>query len=315
MSSFLKTLLLFSLPFLGFALYLLQAPYSKAFGYSYRKNVDCNTSWIYYRLFENQTPVDVAFLGTSHTGCGINDSLITNTLNNKFGQQLKVSNLAYCTKGRNIQHSILKDLLQTKKPKLILIEIMAEESTGGHQDYPYISPMSDILRSFAWQNTHYPEDVLTALEARFHYFRKGVSRTIAIPPPTNAESNYSYTPFKFRVEPAVLEKHQEKKVKRLKKGLSAMNRFKQQHSNDYLVEMAALAKAQRAKLVFLYLPSYGTGLKKSKQHDFYSSLGEVWLPPAALFTNTQHWVDGEHLNYWGATALGNWLAQQIAEQL
>ena len=83
MKRFIKNILILIIPFLVGVLLIFKAPYSKEFAYSFRKNVDCNTSWIYYRLFQNNKPIDVAFMGTSHTGCGINDSLIERLVNIK----------------------------------------------------------------------------------------------------------------------------------------------------------------------------------------------------------------------------------------
>ena len=114
MKKFLVILSFLGIPFLGLVIYLLQMPVDKAFGYSFTNNVDCNTSWIYYRIFENENPVDIAFIGTSHTGCGINDSLLTRKLS-EGSRPIQVANLAYCTKGRNMQKAVMKDLLEQKK--------------------------------------------------------------------------------------------------------------------------------------------------------------------------------------------------------
>ena len=52
---------------------------------------DClnRASWIYNRIHENRTDIDIAFLGSSHTITGINDSLIYHS----FGNELEFANL------------------------------------------------------------------------------------------------------------------------------------------------------------------------------------------------------------------------------
>jgi hypothetical protein len=228
---------------------------------------------------------------------------------------VQVANLAYCTKGRNIQQVVFDDLLANKQPQLVIVELLSEESTGGHKDFPYVSNNQQLLQTASLGNTHFIEDVFTALEARFHYFRKRTTGTLDITPPQNATVAYSYTPFKFFAEPAILEKHSEKKQKRLRRPPSSLRTLKQNQSRTYLSQMVEAAKRKGTKVVFLYLPSYGTGLPQPKDYTFYQQLGEVWLPPPHIFKEQKNWVDGEHLNYTGAKKLGNWLQQKIAATL
>jgi len=306
---FLTHSLFFILPFLIGSIYLYYSPYSKEYGYGYRNNVDCNTSWVYYRLFQNNTPIDIAFMGTSHTGCGINDSLVENLISEQTPEKKVVANLAYCTIGRNIQLPLVKDLLTTKSPQVIVIEVREQESVSSHQDFPYIADMNDILQPEAI----YPsliKDIYSAFFIRFNYTRKRLTKTVNKSISTNHKNNHSYFPFKFTANKELLDQHKINQANRYQSTPNYLKSIQLEYPKRYLKKITQLANAKKIKLVFLYLPSYGATLKKPLSYSFYQSLGEVWIPPSSIFNNPENWVDGEHLNYNGSTKLAAWLSKE-----
>lgn len=311
MNRFLKNIMYFLIPFVIGIVLVFFAPYSKEFAYGYRNNVDCNTSWIYYRLFENKTPVDIAFLGTSHTGCGINDSLIERILVNNYSLNKKVANLAYCTNGRNIQYPLLKDLLATKQPEVILIEVTENENKNSHQDFPYLAELNDVFQpsyNFAFINNSYE-----AFCARFMFSRKRLNNTLEIKPPANKIKDHSYTPFPFFADIEVLEKRQAYQLKEYNKFKpNFIKEMEMSYPIMYLKKMFDFVDNKKVKVIFLYIPSYGAVLKMPMKYNFYKEFGEVWIPPDTIFTKTENWVDGEHLNADGSSELAEWVSKKIA---
>jgi hypothetical protein len=314
MKRFITHISLFILPFVVGLILIFYTPYNKEYGYGYRKNVDCNTSWIYYRLFENPTPIDIAFMGTSHTGCGINDSLIETELSNKNIIK-NVSNIAYCSKGRNIQYSLLKDLIKNKKPELIFLEITEEESKSSHKDFSYISDLPDVIKSSSIYNVNYIKDVYSAFDSRLNYFRNNLLNRIKIDPPLNHELNYSYVPFDFFADTLKLNIHKKYQTNFYKnKSLSFIDDIQFKYPKNYLNKILDLAKEHNIKVIFLYVPSFGWAIDKPLNYDYYKKWGEVWLPPAELFTTHKYWVDQEHFNYKGSTEFGKWIANKFSEK-
>ena len=311
MKRFFKNILLFFIPFLIGIIAVFLASYPKEFAYGYRNNVDCNTSWIYYRLFENATPIDIAFLGTSHTGCGINDSLIETTLVNDYAFNKKVANLAYCTNGRNIQYPLMEDLLTTKNPEIVIIEVTEDESTNSHQDFPYLADLKDVFQpsfNFAFINDSY-----VAFSSRFMFTRKRMTKTLEVKTPDNKMNNYSYVPFHFFADKEALKNHQKNQVNRHKKNkIDFLREMKVSYPKKYLQKIIDLTVNKNIKVIFLYLPSYGSTLKEPLEYHFYKEFGEVWIPPDSIFTNTENWVDGEHLNANGSSELAAWVTKKIA---
>lgn len=315
MKKFIKYIALFSLPFIALFIALLVSPYSKKYGYHFRKNVDCNTSWIYYRLYENAAPIDVAFLGTSHTGCSINDSLIERTIKSKYGRIIKTSNMSYCTNGRNIQLPLLNDIISTKTPKLVVIEVMEMESKRSHQDFPYIADSKTVLSSFSIHNFQYFSEVIELAKSRFSYLRDHYIYRVDMDAPKNYRSDFMYQPFDFNADSDDLAQHKGYKMKKVAKGISGFTEFQLQYPKSYLVKMVERLNEEQIPFVFLYIPPYGLEINQPLHYDFLTQYGEVWLPPASIFENQKHWVDGEHLNYNGSKELSKWLVDQINQKV
>ena len=312
MKKFIRNILLFIIPFIGGIIYIYLNPFDKKYGYSYRDNVDCNTSWIYYRLFENPQPIDIAFLGTSHTGCGINDSLIEKLVSKQINHPINIANLAYCTKGRNIQYPLIKDLLSTKKPKLIIIEVAEEEDKYSHQDFGYIADFNDVVKADIGYNFDYFKNLYSSLNCRFNFYRKSELNLLNIKKPANYNQNHSYVPFNFFAEEKKLEKHLLNQQKRYKKKLSYfVSDFKFSYPKKYVTKIVSLAKRENIKVVFLYIPSYGYSIEKPLEYDFYKGETEIILPPDTIFTNKDNWFDSQHLNYKGSTSFAKWLSKEL----
>lgn len=308
MKQFLKHISLFLLPFLIGLIIIYIKPYNKEFAYSYRKNIDCNTSWIYYRLFQNQTPINVAFLGTSHTGCGINDSLLETLLLN----QINVANLAYCTKGRNIQYPLIKDLVLTKKPRIVFLEVTEDEFTSSHKDFPYIADLKDVFSPQFAYNPTVLNDFYQAFNARFNYTKKQLKKELELEPLSSSLKNHSYTPFNFSASEQDMEKYKKNNSTKYKNQSSLFHNVKISSSKKYIKEIYEIAQKEQITLIFLYLPSYGTSLEKPLEYDFYKQYGDVWIPPYSIFTNPKNWVDSEHLNATGSYELANWLSGEFS---
>ena len=119
----LKIALFFSLLIIPFlALYV--APYSEEFAWHYIEN-DCynHGAWIFDRINHNTAPIDIAFIGSSHTIHSFQDKKIEEMLGSNF----HVTSLGYCRYGRNLEYALLRMLLEHKTPKFIVLEVHEDE--------------------------------------------------------------------------------------------------------------------------------------------------------------------------------------------
>lgn len=318
MTKLLKYFILFIIPILVSGICLFFIPYSRKFAYLNKNNEDCNTTWIYYRLFENSNPIHTAFIGTSHTGCGINDKLIQSILNTQ------TANLAYCGGGRNIDYPIIKDLIETKKPRTVIIELKNQNDLV-HKDYALMASSFDLFFPPQIPN-NYLNNIYDGFKTRLNLFKNNYFYGPVFENNTtdtfgnillNNDNQYIYPHKKYR------------KVIFTKNKLGDNSFFEvfkdsmtEQKANDYtqtkqeirfedintIKQIVDLLNKNKVQVRFIYIPSFGNYFKTNMQNSAYAKLAPIIFPPAHLFYNRALWIDHEHLNANGAKQLSSWLA-------
>jgi len=94
--------------------------------------------------------------------------------------------------------------------------------------------------------------------------------------------------------------------------LSEMERnFHMRYPRSYLTKIASLCQEKNIKLIFLYLPEYGRGIKEPKEKFTYQKYGKIIMPPGEIFENCNYWHDDNHLNIEGAKVLSTWVAKHL----
>lgn len=323
MTALLKRFLLFVLPIIGLGLALFILPNNRKHAYLSKSNVDCNTSWIYFRLFENRAPIDLAFIGTSHTGCGINDGLIQSNIHQN------TANLAYCGGGRNIDYLLIQDLIQTKKPKTVVIEVK-NQNDYTHRDYAILASTLDLLIP-PQMSENYVTNVYTGFKSRLNLFRNNLIFGFPLEKklthdslgmPIMTKEHVYLTPYKKYRKVLFIENEtndnsfsgifndsiSEEKLKEHLKNKQEI-RF-----NDIacIQKMINLLREENVHVVFLYIPSYGNYFKQELLHSAYAQLAPIVFPPEELFNNKGFWIDQEHFNNRGAKELSSWVSNNIS---
>lgn len=289
----------------------LWVPIEKKYAYQYLKGDFSKAGWIYKRMYEKTDPVDVVFIGTSHTLNGVNDSLIEASLSMKLGNHVKVSNLSLNHPGANAEYAIFKDLLKTKKPKMLVLEVREVEARFSHFAFPIIADRDDMLMPEIVPNVYLFRDYLYALQSRYSYLKHQLDpeeETIT----EWAQRSYGYLPNSKSISAEDLEKHLQAKINSPMFYLGEP--FKEIEFNlgkEYLKKIHKLATENEVKLVFLYLPYYGIKIDKPVEYDFYRQMGEVWFPPAEILEAPEHWSDLYHVNDIAATKLASWLTTEL----
>ncbi|GAB3204110.1 hypothetical protein ABID22_004004 [Pontibacter aydingkolensis] len=311
MKNFIKKLFLLSVPAGLVLIAILLGPYDKKFAYAYLKGDYEEASSIYKRIFERQQPIDVAFIGTSHTLNGVNDSLLENTLSAKLGRDVKVANLALSHFGANVHYAIFKDLLKTKKPKLLVYEVREVEARFSHFAFPIIADTEDVLLPEAFMNTYLFRDYIYALQSRYAYL-KTMSAKQPVTLAAKANLNYGYSPINHIApyDELLMYRQQELQKPMFYLGEDLKN-IEFSHSKSYVQKIYEIARENDVEIVFLYLPSYKSPVNKPVEYEFYNQMGHVWMPPSQILNDSTAWADINHLNHRGATALSGWLVKEL----
>ncbi len=216
--------------------------------------------WIYDRIYNNEKPIDIAFLGSSRTVNGINDHL----MEEKYAQQkLNVVNFGYCRLGMNLNYILLKEIVKAKKIKTIVLEVRQDEDRYSHLIFPYIADSKDVL----FPNLLFNRDFISDYYNHFSYKLK-ILRNSIFNATTNKEIKTEDFGFASHPDTALLLSLNQIKEKRAvhRTELTEMERnFYMKFPRAYLKKIAEIYEQNNIQMFFLYLPEYGSLVYKPKE--------------------------------------------------
>lgn len=319
MGRFLRNIALFGFPFVGLLILLVYATPDKAWSYNMIQK-DCRTGgWMYRRIFESKAPVDVAFVGTSKTMCDVNDSLLQHRLQVEYGRDIQIANFGVCRLGENLHWLLMRDMFTRKHPRYLVVEVSTLMATNSHFHFPYLAKGGDVLGAPIWANSDYWTDLTQLSWNRLVYQREqllGITRKFE-DYLTDSLHSFMVVAHDIVADSAEMARIKGKRQTQLKaapsEGISGwIYQAASRPTRHYFRSMAEICKANHAKLIFLYLPEYGTPTQQPQEFAFFKELGPVWIPPDSVFGNSRLHMDDSHLNMQGARNLSDWLTEQLA---
>jgi hypothetical protein len=265
--------------------------------------------WYFDRLFRDARPIDVAFIGTSHTNGGIEDGLVERVLQEKHGHKLHVANLGLPEHGRNLHYMVTRDLFENKSPQLLVLEVKAYESRKSHHLFGRLARVDDIVRPAATINAKVFRDVLSGLRWQLEQYILPEPLPVYDSLPNHGFHNNDKG---VRLTASEMEQQVEKRKKVAVASYlgDRWDAIEFIFPRYYVSEIVELARSKGTQIAFIYLPYYGAP-PKPRDYERYQQVGEVWLPPNHIMDNPAYWKDFGHLNTWGAAELAPWLASQV----
>ncbi|MDP2335287.1 MAG: hypothetical protein Q8N05_02335 [Bacteroidota bacterium] len=297
---------LFIIPFLA----LFLTPYPKDFAYHFIKN-DCynHGAWIYDRITKNTVPIDIAFIGSSHTIHAYQEK----KMEDRLGPDYHLANLGYCRYGRDLEYLTLKLLLRNKSPKMIVLEVHEDEEKNSHDIFPFLAETKDIIFTPTLINRDYLADLIHGASARLEYFKTTYVFTEKIP--ITDFSLYGYGESMRTVSEKELTDNEMAWGKRLgRKTFESVEEVQLKYPMAYLKKMVELIKEKNRSIVFVYLPEFGSKLKVPKYAGYYQSIAPLLIPPESVLDNPVYWMDASHLNDKGSEILSEWMVKQIQNE-
>lgn len=261
---------------------------------------------LYDRIYNNPKDINIAFLGSSQTVNGIDDQLIESKLNS---EKLKVANFGYCRYGVNLYYLFINELIRNKNLKAIVIEVREDENKYSHPVFPYIANNSDVLCASVLYNRDYFSDCYHHFYYKLEVLHKQIFHELK-----NKEIRKDDFGFAPKTDTAKLSELIEIKKQRAIPGteLSLTQRnFFMKYPRSYLEKIHRQCLRNNIRIIFLYIPPYGTKVKFPKENHIYQKYGTVLIPPCSLFENTNYWYDVNHLNQAGAEVFSEWIAAEL----
>jgi hypothetical protein len=291
--------------------------------------------WIYERIHDDQTPIDVMFIGTSHTVFGVDSAEVERTTRQLTGRDVHVVNFGLQHLGRNIHWLLAREALETRKVQLLVLEVDEDEPRDLHPAFSALADPMDIIAAPLLVNVSYLSDVSRLPVRQLSLFLRTILPGLFGTEPefdpawyrgahwddTWAEEGSSRAPLHTPPRdtfPSEAEMTRERAhATQLSSGnlrLPARFAWLERRANlHYVQQIAALAARHQVALRFLYLPTFH-GAARPSEIDVYKKFAEVWYPPLELLSNRELWLDVNHLNHHGALALAAWLATRLRDE-
>jgi hypothetical protein len=286
-----------------------------------------NAYWIYQRIHNDPTPIDVAFLGTSRTGRSVNTARLQQGLAAR-GIQAHAVNFHVVKTGRDMHYAIAKELLTNRKVKLLVVEMTELEDRTPHPDFIFLADPSDVVLAPMVINLSYFYDLARLpgrqidlfLETRLDQLQ--LRKPTFIPPPYQGP-NLDWTEY---LETLDGKRHpltaahtlEEMQALRQKEEAAvtppvlppAMARFEFRVPRYYIESILALAKEHGTKVAFMYIPRY-CGPPTPPPYDKLYAGQVALMNPEPLLHDFRLWMDGTHVNWSGSQILTDYLAEEL----
>jgi hypothetical protein len=267
--------------------------------------------WIYERLHFDPEPVDVAFLGTSHTMRAVDAERIEAGL-----RGVRVASLAMPYHGQNLAYVLAKELFANKRVRLVVLEVREIQSRAGHDMFWYLADREDIVSPVWLFNPNAITDLAHLPGRQLRLFFRGLfpdafGEPRAFDPAHYAGHHWSDAADHIVTHPREwLEAEHANELRTRSYGAlpASLHPLEFRFSTEYTNRIKALAAANGTAVAFLYLPSYSETAPPADR----ALYDDLWTPPAAVLAPPERWADLTHLNAAGANALVPWLTDQIA---
>ena len=281
--------------------------------------------------------MDIVFIGTSHTVFGVDSTVVEQSCRAAGGERCRTVNFAMPHLGRDLHWLIGREVLESRKPRLLVIEVQEKEPRAMHPAFPYLANADDLIAAPMIVNTAYFPN-LTRLPLRQASLW---ARTIM---PTLFGSRTKFDPGLYRgphwddtyAEAGSLEHPVADPSPRIAVHSAAELEFERAHPQStegagfqlpsplhaleyratitYLGKLTSLAQLKGIPVRFLYMPSYGE-TKPPEFSRYYQLAAPVWQMPKDVRLRPELWLDVGHLNYAGATRFSRWLGGMVANDV
>jgi hypothetical protein len=284
--------------------------------------------WIYERIHRDPTAIDVAFIGTSRTGMSIHSRRLEMDLD-RLGIKAAAANLHIVKTGVDMQYVVAKELLETRKVKILVVEMLDWEDRKTHPDFIYLADTTDVIFAPLFINLNYFSNLVRlpgrqvdlffqTQETRFGWSAPSYVPAYEGPHLDHAEFirtldgvRHDRKETHTRAEMEELRKEQERLITPALLPPS-MNDLEFRVPRYYMNRILDLARAHRTSVVFLYTPRYG-GPQQPAPYQRYASRAEL-INPWAQLQEDSLWADDTHVNWEGAKRITDFVAQALASR-
>ncbi len=282
-------------------------------------------TWMYERLHFDPAPVDIVLVGSSRTARGIDPGALEAALAAQ-GLPRHVVNLSLAASGYDLQLTLAREALEAREVKLLVVSLVEQFPRDGHQAFADLANAGDIVTAPWLVNRNFVHNLARLPIRQLQLALKSwVPEAFGLRAAFDPEA-YRLATFDPRFAP--LTEAAPKKTDEQIAALEAESEFRHRDltlpvlpeslswvefgmTQSYIKQLAALAKAEGAKLVFLYLPFY-KGYERPFEQHWLERFGPVLSADFLMSDPDNYGGDVAHASRKGTALLTDWLADELA---
>lgn len=303
---------------------------------SFEGTIFSRLTWVYDRLAHDPAPVNVLFVGSSRTARGANVELIEAELGARGLGEVRVANVSEPAAGLDIRLTKISEAFAERPGQIRLVVLAVTEALprDGHQAFGDLATVRELLTAPWIVNRllpihlaglpHRQIELAAATFAPEAYGRRAAfdPSAYAGTTPDHRDFNDSTWREAEAAQRAAPEAHAEAMAKESamrKRGITrpilpaALGDVEFGVSRGYIRRIRALAEAQGAEVVFLFLP-FHQGFAAPVDIDWLESVAPVWSA-TWMMEDPMNYTDAAHASQQGVELLAPWLADRIASAL
>ncbi|MBB6226865.1 hypothetical protein [Polymorphobacter multimanifer] len=300
---------------------------------SFKGTIFGRLTWIYDRIHHDVAPIDVVVLGSSRSGAAVVPPLLEEALAARCGRPIKVANFALPASGMDIRLTLLDELLETKRPRLVVFDTVERLPRDGHQAFADLARTSEVLGSPLLINRNLPSNLIRLPVRQVQLAAATLAPTAFGYTGSFIPENYAGTT--IRIEPAdildnyrlpradmtpqehaaLLDADSARRLAGLTPPLfgGSIAPLEFGVSRHYVRAVHDRARASGARFAILFFPFY-KGPAAPLDRDWLEGVAPVWSVPG-VSGDPANYIDTAHLGRKPQAQVQAWLADRIAGEL
>jgi hypothetical protein len=281
--------------------------------------------WIYERIHFDDTPIDIAFVGSSRTYAGVIPALVEAALEKRGHGDLRVANLSLPASGFDIRYTTVRELLETRDVKLLVFSLVEAFPRDGHQAFGDLGTVGEILSSPWIVNRTLPQNV-----ARLPMRQMRLALASAVPGAFGMDRDFDPARYSGASTPDGSEGKPVQTDEAHAKDLANESRMRKSEitppilpeslswiefgvSQTYVKRIVALAEAHHTRVAFLFLPFFD-GYEMPLEAHWVERYGPLWNADFMMH-DPANYKDAAHGSANVTPAIADWLADHLLELL
>lgn len=287
--------------------------------------------YIYERIHFDDTPIDVAMIGSSRMEASVRVTELGHLLSEELGHPIQVVNFGLPEEGRDLHWIVAQELLRNRPEVRLLVLSLGQEGQISHPGFRFLGDDLSIATAPLIYNSNYVQNLLTIFYQHVAYsvqaiwpwafglsseFDPEIYRARSFDPTDSFQSGGTFVDRNQKFNAAKIDAQRPAIARSLgEKGLARFFPLDQHYAIErkFVRDIDTLARDKGVALAFLRVPVYG-------QEEQFADL-PFYLRIRPVFEATQFgadpddYMDAGHLGRRGTAKLTPWLAERLVPLL